>query len=439
MKRKNTKRRLPAGALRTRGGAVLGWLGNPIKETFASIGAAIRTERTLEAVPIGPGRRQLSKVYSYALYGTAILILLAWFNNRPGFAAAVLLALILALVYVVWAAHRAVFLTVAVVLWWLVTGPFIAVLTVDDMNVQQLAKAQITSSMPLFWATGVAVWMIVLLMRVRRPWLAMLNCWAIVSSTILAVSYWDSGNAFYVAWSALALYLGWRSGLFLAIWDAVRLRTSLGRDYEDANEAQYVAYKEINRLPRAYRTFRQLAVPDVGASEYADALVAGPTGLFYIAALEAEGEITVSAGRPRRVLVNKKNIDKQLVHIASVARDLRSVLDLDLKTIVILNGGEFPNRGLLSATARPPNLGDEKDNSDETHKSVTMEGPEPLTLLDPELLMQRLKFGPTVYTVGQLQRVVHRIRVRLVPARPKRRQPADDPGSESADHRLALR
>jgi hypothetical protein len=401
------RRRGPLARLGGAGRATWRFLADPVRDNIAQIGSSIRDERELRPSPIGLPTGQLGRVYSYALYGVAILTVLAFVNNRTHFAGAFLLALALAAMFVVWSAHRSIFLTSAVVLWWAATAPFVALLTTEELS-YQLLSVRMASSTPLFWATGAAVWLAALLMRARRPWLALLMGWIVAFIPIAAVSrFWRGDYSYYVAWGVLALYLAWRSGALRSLTDVLKGRAGLGRDYTEATEAQYQAYKQLNALPRGYRVHRQLQRPGGGggARGVVDALVVGPTGVFFVAALEVAGEITVAAGRPRRILAAGKPLDRALIEIATTARALRQELNLELTTLVSVYGGEFPNRGLLAARARLP-----KGDGDEGEVG---QGPEELTLIDCELLADRVRFGAPVYTAGQVARATSRVRRRL--------------------------
>ncbi|NUS71925.1 MAG: hypothetical protein HOQ05_00810 [Corynebacteriales bacterium] len=401
------------------------WISSPVRSLVADVRESVHTERALRPVPIGQPRKRTARAWTYATVGVAVLIVLAFFNNREFFASAVIAALALGLMYVCWMLYRGIVSLLIVLVLWGAGGPLAAFIT-TEISAPGDFSAHLTSTMPLFWSTGAAVWLAAVLLRVRRPWMMLLASWALALVTIMLVAIVSKDFAYYAAWLVLAVYVLWRGGWLLAAADQFTGRAKVGADYEEATEGQYALYRDLAKLGQGFERFVQvkIAEPDKratesdgdsegekeakvpekadpvenGTSQALDALIAGPTGLFYLAVLEAGNDITVSAGRPRRVLVEGKPADDQLRVIAQNARALAAATELEVVTLVMVHEGKLPNRGLLATQSRAD--------------GVVVE----MTLLHADLIARRIKFGPPVYTVGQLRRIVHRLRKTVVSA-----------------------
>jgi len=202
---------------------------------------------------------------------------------------------------------------------------------------------------------------------------------------------------------ASALYIAWRAGWLLRIYDKARGRARLGRLFETATEEQYEVYGQLTELPSSYIRLYQLAVPtDYKPATTIDALVIGPTGLYQVTAVDGLGRIAVNVSERRRVTVEGAAIDAELTDIAQTARALARAIRVEVVPMVAMCGSTFPegSHGLLSIAVTLPGKSDVV----------------PLTLIDAELLARRIKFGPVVYTTGQVQRILHRVNEELWPA-----------------------
>ncbi|WP_163573512.1 hypothetical protein [Fodinicola feengrottensis] len=127
-----------------------------------------------------------------------------------------------------------------------------------------------------------------------------------------------------------------------------------------------------------------------------DALVVGPTGVYTVFAVDALGRVRVNVHARSRVSVEGRSIDKLLYDIASTAFAISEALRVEVTPVASMVGATFPAEypGIIPISTSP--------------KSAN--GVVELTLLDPHLLVDRLYYGDSVYTTGQIATIIHRAR-----------------------------
>ncbi len=419
-----------ADKLRTLPGKLLHGALRSVRRAPRNAASAIRRElfadQEIRAVEIGPKKRNLRRIYSLAIMGVAILLVLAWLNNSKTYGAAVVIALGLGAAFVIWMGHRRLLATVFAVGGWLLSTPLLAAASASGLDAAD-ARLRIATSNESIIGTGIAVWVCAMLIRSRQPWLTILNCWVLYVAALLSFSDFAPRYSLAGGWLVLVLYFVWRAGWLIALWDRLRGRRGLGRDYDAASEEQYQVYEELDGLPRGFVRMYQTAVSparkqmsgvgntrarvseriglvDERSEEYKaagalDVLVCGATGLFYVSALEMPGRIAVTAGARRRITVDGAAVDSELADIARNARALSEALRVEVTSLVAMCGARFPDNtlGVLPIAITLPGQ----------RASVS------LTLIDPALLARRIPFGRPVFTTHQVQRVLHRTNMRL--------------------------
>jgi len=370
----------------------------------------VAAQRTIRPEPIGPRQRNLRRIYSIALIGVAILIVLARLNNAEGFSTAFFIALLLGLIFVAWTGYRSALATAAAIGWWLITTPLVSLAAAAGLPPQEALLRAATSNEAII-GTGIAVWVSAVLMRSRRTWLTIMVCWVLNVTAVLGTAFVAPRFALVGGWVAIALYLAWRSGWLLAAYDRLTGRARMGRIFEVATEEQYEVYGQLTELPNSFVRLYQLAIPpEFTPATTLDAVVAGPTGLFHITAVDGLGRIAVNTSERRRVTVEGAAIDAELSDIARTAQALARALRVEVVPLVAMCGSTFPDgtHGLISIAVTLP-----RRTVSESGRNTDVV---PLTLIDAQLLARRIGFGPPVYTAGQVQRIIHRANTVLWPA-----------------------
>ncbi len=431
-------RRLPATLLRglrngVRSGAAGLWRrarGLPracVTGSIRLLRHSVTSQRTIRPEPIGPRKRNLRRIYSIALIGVAILIVLARINNAEGFTTAFFVALLLGLIFIAWTGYRSALATAAAIGWWLATTPLVSLAAAAGLPSQEALLRAATSNEAVI-GTGIAVWVCAVLMRSRRTWLTIMVCWAINVIAILATAFVAPRFALAGGWVAIALYLAWRAGWLLAAYDRLTGRSRMGRIFEIATEEQYEVYGQLTELGSSFVRLYQLATPpEFKPATTLDAVVVGPTGLFHVTAVDGLGRIAVNTSERRRVTVEGASIDPELADIARTAQALARALRVEVVPLVAMCGSTFPEgtHGLISiAVTLPRRSATGSQNTVPHQNSESGQNPEagqntdvvPLTLIDAELLARRISFGSPVYTTGQVQRIIHRANTTLWPA-----------------------
>ncbi|MGH3428735.1 MAG: hypothetical protein ACRDQZ_14400, partial [Mycobacteriales bacterium] len=411
-------RSLPGLALRKlnagiRSIARRGWRGvvSAGPNAVTALRRSINDQRTIRPEPIGPKRRNLRRIYSIALVGVAGLTVIARVNNAKGFTTAFFIALLLGLIFIAWTGYRSAVATAAAIGWWLVTTPLISLLAAAGLPTQEALLRAATSREAII-GTGIAVWVCAVLMRARRSWVTITVCWILNVAAIGGTAYLAPRYTLVAGWIAIALYLTWRAGWLLALYDRGTGRARMGRAFEMATEEQYEVYGHLADLSSSFVRLYQLAVPDeYKPATTLDAIVVGPTGLFHVTAVDGLGRIAVNTSERRRVTVEGAAIDGELTDIARTAQALARALRVEVVPLVAMCGSTFPegSHGLISIAVTLPGrpVGDDGPSRTDTV---------PLTLIDAELLARRISFGSPVYTAGQVHRIIHRANTVLWPA-----------------------
>jgi hypothetical protein len=379
------------------------WTGSrlPTRASAADLGRWL-VRAALEPAPADIRRaaprqpKNYRRAYSLALVGVGILTGLALLNNRQALATAMLIAFGLGAAFVAGAVHRSGLATALVIVWWSATAPAVSLLASLRLSGASLLT-QFTAGTSSIIITGLAVWLVAVLMRATRPWLTILTCWlinfvAIGLGTSLAPNY-----ALACGYLAIATYLYWRSGALLQIVDRVRGQAYRNRILDDASDAQRETFERLRGVNKDMQVLYNLAAPaDFGAVLPVDALVVGPTGVYTVFAVDALGRVRVNVHARSRVSVEGRSIDKLLYDVASTAFAISEALRVEVTPIASMVGASFPGEypGIIPIATSP--------------KSAN--GVVELTLIDPHLLVDRLYYGEPVYTSGQIATIVHRAR-----------------------------
>ncbi|NUS73956.1 MAG: hypothetical protein HOQ05_11175 [Corynebacteriales bacterium] len=343
----------------------------------------------------GDKRRALVHV----VFGITVLLVLAWFNNRQGFATATVVAAFLGLLYLFWTAYRRFALMLIAMMWWLATVPLVAVLTAAPNESTLLEEAQFG---PFFVGTGCVVWLTALLNRERQPWLVIFGGWALSIVAIALALRLAADQVLFFVWALLLLYLVWRGGLHFTVTDFFRRRLRRGREYKDPTPEQLGLYEQLPKLSRAYSWLYQMAE--------VDAIVVGPTGTFAITALPGTGPLELGLRRKGDVTIGRVSVNPELAQVAKVVRDAAQKMDTRV-TVLATADAEFPegSHGLITADISVPGA-----------SAV------PITIVRDSLLAGRLQYGVPVLSHFETSLLMHRARNLT----PNAQEVGEEPGAE---------
>jgi hypothetical protein len=341
-------------------------------------------------------RKNYRRAYGIALLVAGALTGLALLNNRQALGTAMVIAFGLGAAYVAGAVHRRGVATALAIIWWIATAPAVSALAslrLGDAN----GLARFTAGTSTIIITGLAVWLVAALTRAPRPWLTILTCWLI---TLVAIGIGTSvlpNYALAIGFLATGGYLYWRSGALLQIIDRMRGHAYQSRLLDDASDAQRETYERLRGVGKDMQVLYNIVAPaDFGAPLPVDALVVGPTGVYTVFAVDALGRVRVNVNTRNRVSVEGRSIDALLYDIASTAFAISEALRVEVTPLASMVGATFPADypGIIPISTSP--------------KSAS--GVVELALLDPHLLVDRLFYGESVYTTGQVATIVHRAR-----------------------------
>lgn len=400
-----------------KGSRVREWVGGllPARPGVAGIGRwLLRAALEPAAADIHPAaprpRKNYRRTYGIALLVVGVLTGLALLNNRQGLGTAMLIAFGLGAAYVAGAVHRSGMATALAIIWWIVTAPAVSALASLRLD-NASGLARFTAGTSSIIITGLAVWLVAVLTRAVRPWLTILTCWLI---TFIAVGIGTSllpNYALIIGCLATAGYLYWRSGALLQIVDRLRGQAYQNRLLDDASDAQRETYERLRGVSKDMQVLYNVEAPaDFGAPLPVDALVVSPTGVYTVFAVDALGRVRVNINARNRVTVEGRSIDTLLYDIASTAFAISEALRVEVTPLASMVGATFPAEypGIIPISTSP--------------KSAN--GVVELTLLDPHLLVDRLFYGESVYTSGQVATIVHRARGFLHGEGSKKRLPS---------------
>jgi hypothetical protein len=234
-------------------------------------------------------------------------------------------------------------------------------------------------------------------MRARRPWLTILTCWVLNSVAVIIGANLFQNFALLFAVVLVGLYLYWKSGGLLLGVDRLRGQAYRNRVLSEATDAQRETYERLAAVEKDVSILYRVNAPaDFGGLFPADALVVAKTGVFAIFARDALGRLRVALSGRNRVTVEGRSVDSYLFDVATTSSALAEALRVEITALVTMVGSTFPPDypGIIPISTAPKNA--------ETGVDVS--------LLDPQLLVDRLYYGEAMYTSGQLATIVHRAR-----------------------------
>lgn len=344
-----------------------------------------RVRRRFAEIRPAPTRATVDRrrVYGYGLIVVASLTALAWFNNSGGVAAAFLVALVLGMLWVAYAAHRAVVTTALAILWWIGTAPALGVISSAGRPIADLYFA-----VPQATATnvglGVVVWLTAVLIRAPRPATTVMACWVLNLLVVLAASFVVPEQAWLAGYAVTLCVLAQRSGVL------TRLRPGRVRRGEaDPDDPGQVAVAEALR-PLAASYGVRYGLP-LGEDDHAGAVVVGPTGTYAVHGLVASGVVrTISGGT--RIADGGRRLDVDVRAVAVMAGRAGSELGTPVNPVLVVAGGDFPD-GLVRVAIKP----------------AAGEQPVEVLVVRADLAAGRLAVGQAVLTTGQVGRILRRL------------------------------
>lgn len=363
-------------------------------------------------------RRKFARAYGIGLVITSVLIALAMLNNQAALVTAFVIAILIGLSYPAITVHRSGIATVLVMLWWVGTAPLIAALT-GFVNSPATGMPRFVGATNTVVLIGILVSLMAVLMRARRPWLTIAVSWGInlVGTAVAALA--GMGLPAVIGWALVTLYLVWRSGAPSLLIGKVRDRSIRDQVMRNATDVQREVFERLAHMRKDIPVLYLLKPPpDFGGSVAVDALVVGPTGVFGVYAVDALGRLQVNVSNKRRIAVEQRGIDSYLYDVARSAHAIGEALRVEVTPIGVMVGATFPSEypGIIRLATQPAKASETVD----------------LTLLDPDLLLDRIYYGDNVYSTGQQATISRRARIVLRTAYDDEKQPADASGDSAA-------
>lgn len=293
------------------------------------------------------------------------------------------MALVLGLLWVAYAAHRAVVTTALAILWWIGTAPALGVMATAGIPVTDLYFA-VSQAIATNVGLGVVVWLTALLIRAPRPAVTVMACWLLNFLVVLAASLVAPNEAWLAGYVITLCVLAQRSGLL------VRLRSGrIRRGRPDPDDPGQSAVAEaLVALAPGYAV--RYGLP-LGEDDRGVAVVVGATGTYAVHGLVTEGIVRTMSGGTR-VAAGGRRLDVDVRAAAVAAVRATEELRTPVHAVLLAAGGDFAE-GLVRVVIKPG------------------AGQEPVEVLvvRADLAAGRLAVGHPVLTTGQVSRMVRRL------------------------------
>jgi hypothetical protein len=153
----------------------------------------------------------LRRTYGLAVVGVAMLSLLALCTDRSRLALGFAVAVVLAVLWVAWTAHRALVTTGLALVWWFITAPHVGLLAAGGNGPAHVSFAM-SPAIATVGALGVVSGLVAVLSRAPRPALTVLLAWATNVTAGWAASYLLPNYAWAVGYVLTIAVLAWRAG-----------------------------------------------------------------------------------------------------------------------------------------------------------------------------------------------------------------------------------
>lgn len=332
---------------------------------------------------------------------------------QPWVAAALLGALGASLLWISARMHRNPLAIGAAIGWWAVTAPAIGALsalgTLAGIGAPVDPWLRFTQSTSCVFLVGAVVWTLAVLLS-RGPWQTITVCWLINLLVAGCLGVLLPGWALLTSCVVVAAYLAWRAGAIATLIADTKERTRVSRLYDQSTGEQRVIVDRLTELPRQATVVHRVTVPqDFGARLDFDAYVVSPTGTYGVLSCDAIGRLRLNLAANRRVSVEGRSLDDLLLDVAVSACAASDALRVQVVPLVAMVGASFPADypGVVPATVAPREV----------------DAPVDVVMLDPDLLVDRILHGETVYTSNQLMMIAQRIRGVLRPVEQVGRSP----------------
>lgn len=325
------------------------------------------------ARPPAPVNR--ARIYRLGLIGVATLTGFAWINNRAGVATAFLVALVLGLLFVAAQAHRALLTTTVAIVWWIATAPVVGIVSAAGVRTDNLYPL-ISQATATNIGLGIVVWLTAVLTRAPRPASTVLACWFLNVVVVTAASLVFPDLAWAIGYVVTGSVLIGRSGLLTR-----RRRRVSGHTSGDA-----VVHHALDHIAPSFAIHYGLRLD---GDDRQSTVVAGPTGTFVLTALVTDDTVRpVSLGT--RLAVGRRRLDSNINGAALTAIDLEDRIRTPVLAVLVVDG-PFPD-GQVRVVAEP-------------RRGRNVE----VLVVRVELVADRLAYGPSILTSGQVSRIMRRI------------------------------
>ncbi|GIJ61301.1 hypothetical protein Vau01_088170 [Virgisporangium aurantiacum] len=307
------------------------------------------------------------RVYGFAVVGVATLSLLALCADRSRLALGFAVAVVLAVLWVAWTAHRALVTTGLALVWWFITAPHVGLLAAGGNGPAQVSFAM-SPAIATVGALGAVAGLVAVLSRTPRPALTVMLAWATNALVVWAASYLLPTNAWAVGYVVTIAVLAWRAGFR---WRGRNRGCPPGVN------------PELHALLAAVPGGHVGAV--AGRANRTVTVLAAPSGVYSVTPLLRPGTVATTP-RGSRLLIDGRPLPKVSTAVRA-SRLTRNRLRTPVQPVLAVLTAGFAD-GLARATT---------------------DGATDVLVIRGDLLAGRLAHGPPVLTGNQLRRLARRI------------------------------